>query len=162
MSTVMDTIFPASGSSSERSVIGIRQGDWNNYLAQIAAPGEQTGLPEDPIERLTYKRRCALAYLGKRAQLYGGLCSKTTPRILTPEMISELSEANRAKRYKRYPWIERLLNLMAEIELVQAQSISQANVFSLVHSRDAFDNLPPAHSVGLDDRSGANTSRKPS
>lgn len=157
MSTVMDTIFLASDLSIHpSSFVSNREGDWNNYLDQIAGRRGKTSLPEDPLERLTYKRQCALAYLGKRAQLYGGVCSKKTPRILTPQMISELGDANRAKRYKRYPWIERLLNLMAEIELIQEQCNSQPNVFSLVQSIDAIDESSSAHRLGLANGSRSN------
>jgi hypothetical protein len=61
------------------------------------------------------------------------VCSKNTPRILTPDAIRELGEANRAKRYTRYPWIETLLKLLAEIELIQDANANSFNVISLVH-----------------------------
>jgi hypothetical protein len=160
MSTVMDTIFLASDSSISPSVVSNREGDWDYYLDQIAGRRGKASLPEDPLELLTYKRQCALAYLGKRAQISGGVCSKTTPRILTPQMISELGDANRAKRYNRYPWIERLLNLLAEIELIQDQSNTQANVFSLVQSAEAIDESSSAHRLGLADSSRPNAASR--
>lgn len=160
MSTVTDTIFLGSDLSINPSIVSTREGDWNYYLDQITGRRGKTSLPEDSLELLRYKRQCALAYLGKRAQLYGGVCSKTTPRILTPQMISELCDANRTKRYNRYPWIERLLNLMAEIELIQDQSNSQPNVFSLVQSIGTIDESSSAHRLGLADGSSSNAASR--
>lgn len=159
MSTVTDTISLASDLSIRPSMISNREGDWNSYLDQIAGRRGKTGLPEDPLDLLTYKRQCALAYMGKRAQFHGGVCSKTTPRILTPQMISELGDANRTKRYNRYPWIERLLNLMAEIELIQDQTNNQ-NVFSLVQSIEAIGESPSARRLGLADRRRPNAASR--
>ena len=159
MSTVTDTIFLASDLSINPSIVSNREGDWNAYLGQIAGRRGKTSLPEDPLELLTYKRQCALAYMGKRAQFHGGVCSKTTPRILTPQMISELGDANRTKRYDRYPWIERLLNLMAEIELIQDQSNSQ-NVFSLVQSIEVIGESSSARRLGSADRRRSNSASR--
>lgn len=132
MSTAMDNVFRTSDLSLSASMLSNREGEWDTYLDKIAGRRDKSSLPLDPVALLTYKRRCALAYLGKRAQLNGGVCSTTTPSVLTPQMISELSQANRLKRYKRYPWIERMLNLMAEIEFIQSQNNTQPKVFSLV------------------------------
>jgi hypothetical protein len=130
MSTVMDNIFLNSNVPTDPYSAVNREGDWNSYLHQIAMWRERSDLA-DTHELISYKRRCALAYLGKRAQLYGGVYSRTRPRVLTPETINELRENNLEKRYARYPWLEKLLALMAEIENIQDQA-SASNVFSLV------------------------------
>jgi hypothetical protein len=153
MSTVMDNIFFASNVATDPNAVTNREGDWNSYLHQIALRRDQA---DDAQDLVSYKRRCALAYLGKRAQLYGGVYSRTRPRILTPETINGLRENNREKRYARYPWLEKLLALMAEIERIQDQA-SASNVFSLVPgvatTVETFDDLSTsasAHrSIGL-------------
>lgn len=156
MSTMTETIFLASNASTSSALINNREGDWNAYLRQINDRRHGTDLAESTAEALIYKRQCALAYLGRRAQLYGGVCSKTTPRILTPKMIAELGESNRAKRYLRYPWIEKLLDLMTEIELTQDQSASSSNVFSLMQSVEGLDESPSATRLELADSSRTN------
>ena len=140
MSTVMDTVFPvvnpASGTPAETALIaasaapaGIREGDWQAYQERIA---ERHHIRfDDKATLIAYERQCAFAYLGKRAQKHGGVYSKK-PRILAPEVVARLEENNRAKRYARYPWIEKLLKLMAEIERLQEESAGAQNVFSLV------------------------------
>jgi hypothetical protein len=160
MSTVMDNIFFASNLATDPYSVTNREGDWNSYLHQLAVPRERADLSNDAEELITYKRRCALAYLGKRAQLHGGVYSRTRPRVLTPETINVLRENNRQKRYARYPWLEKLLALMAEIERIQDQA-SSSNVFSLVPSVatvatvESMDDSPASHRIGLNEgRSG--------
>jgi hypothetical protein len=144
MSTVMDSIFFAPNASVSRPATVNREGDWNTYVAQIASLRGAMDQPCDMHELLRYKRQCALAYLGRRAQLHGGLCSRT-PRVLSTQLIADLAERNRSQRYARYPWLEKLLKLMAEIELIQEQACS-TNVFSLVSS-EAIDDTP--HRISL-------------
>ncbi len=134
MSTVMDTVFPVAKvvpGSALSSPAEIREGDWQAYLERMAEWRTGTSRLEDREVLLDYKRQCAFAYLGKRAQKQGGVYSKR-PRVLAPEVIARLEESNRTKRYARYPWIEKLLRLMAEIELLQEESASAQNVFSLI------------------------------
>ena len=133
MSTTVETLHTTSTVSSVAHTANNREGDWNGYLLQIDDRRNGSDLHKSPAELLFHKRQSALAYLGKRAQLYGGVCSKNTPRILTPDAIRELGEANRVKRYTRYPWIETLLKLLAEIELIQDANANSFNVISLVH-----------------------------
>jgi hypothetical protein len=153
MSTVMDNIFFASNLSTDSYSVNNREGDWNSYLHQIAVRHKPAELSSDRDELLDYKRRCALAYLGKRAQLHGGVYSRTRPRILTPEMITELRGGNLAKRYARYPWLEKLLALMSEIERIQDQACL-SNVFSLVPPADTIDDS--SHRLGLGDTARSN------
>lgn len=151
MSTVMDNVFFASNLTTEPYAASNREGDWNSYLHHIAV--ERAELCDDARELISYRRRCALAYLGKRAQLRGGVYSRTRPRILTPETIDTLRESNRQKRYARYPWLEKLLALMAEIERIQDQA-SSSNVFSLipgVATVEIADEAPASHRIGLNE-----------
>ncbi|HWT72111.1 MAG TPA: hypothetical protein VN361_07995 [Oxalicibacterium sp.] len=148
MSTVMDNIFFASNLTTDSYAVNNREGDWNSYLHQIAARRAPADLSDDADELIDYKRRCALAYLGKRAQLHGGVYSRTRPRILTPETITELRESNLAKRYARYPWLEKLLALMSEIERIQDQACL-SNVFSLVPPADTADEPSTSYRLGL-------------
>lgn len=141
MSTVTDTVFLAPNLSTKPRTVNNREGDWSNYLHQIAASRRSAERPEDAASLLSYQRQCALAYLGKRAQLCGGVCSKT-PTILTPQAVIELGESNRAKRHDLYPWIETLLKLMAEIEHIQDESARAPGVFSLVQSIEESSPAP--------------------
>jgi hypothetical protein len=149
----MDNIFFASNVATAPDAVTNREGDWNSYLHQIAVRRAQAEPTDDAQDMVSYKRRCALAYLGKRAQLYGGVYSRTRPRVLTPETINELRQNNLQKRYARYPWLEKLLALMAEIENIQDQA-SACNVFSLVpgvaSTVESFDDLPTSSQrIGL-------------
>ena len=109
-----------------------QEGNWNEYLYQSAFRRNPEHLYQHPLGLLDYKRDCALAYLGKRAQFYGGVCSKTKPRILTSEVLADLEASNRAKRHDLYPWMETLMNLMAEVERSQEQITPSARMISLV------------------------------
>ena len=118
------------------------QGNWDEYQYQTQNARCRIGsnLLRDSAGLLAHKRKCALAYLGKRAQLHGGVCSKTMPRILTPRMIAELEANNRAKRFSLYPWMETLMNLTAEIERTQDRVANSANVISLLPATTHYRN----------------------
>jgi hypothetical protein len=161
MSTVMDNIFLTSNLPTDLYSVSNREGDWNSYLHQIAAGRSPAELSDDAEELLDYKRRCALAYLGKRAQLHGGVYSRTRPRILTPEMITELRENNRAKRYARYPWLEKLLSLMSEIERIQDDQASLSNVFSLVPPTTDTIDESSSFRLGVTDGNRSSTAFRP-
>lgn len=109
-----------------------REGDWKAYLQQCANCQDNKNPDQVYGSVLAYKRACALAYLGRRAQFHGGVCSKTHPSILTPQCIADLEASNKTKRFSRYPWMETLLNLLAEIERIQDQVTSSDNVISLI------------------------------
>ncbi|CAN5470183.1 hypothetical protein BH11PSE11_BH11PSE11_04750 [soil metagenome] len=114
------------------SVDEIREGDWQAYCGLVARPPRGAELTRCVGGLLAYKQASALAYLGKRAQFHGGVCSRSQPRIFTPEFIAELERSNKAKRYQRYPWLEKLLTLLEEIENLQEQvSNETGNVFTL-------------------------------
>ncbi|NEX60307.1 hypothetical protein [Noviherbaspirillum galbum] len=120
---------PESGGAS--GAIEIREGDWRAYRQHVGRFKENKALAERFDNALAYKRACALAYLGRRAQLHGGVCSTRHPHIMTPQLIADLESSNRAIRYARYPWLRALMNLLQEIEQIQDQ-ISPSNVLTLV------------------------------
>lgn len=107
-----------------------REGDWESYRRAVAQPGPLAG-PHAEADAIDYKRRCAIEYLGKRALKNGGVCSRTVPRILTPQFVFNLEQSNRTIRYARYPWLEQLMKLIAQIEAIQEKHASN-NVISLV------------------------------
>ena len=113
--------------------IGIREGDWKSYLEHVGKCSENKDLIRCYGSVIEYKRQCAMLYLGKRAQFHGGVCSRTQPRVLTSQLVAELSDTNKVQRYKRYPWLETLLNLLAEIERIQDEATGgDGNIISLV------------------------------
>jgi len=101
------------------------EGDWHAYLS---ACGKIHATFEGRAEVLSSKRACALAYLGRRAQRHGAVYSKSRPRILTSQTIASLEATNKTQRFKRYPWLERLLTLLAEIESMQDEIFLQGNI----------------------------------
>jgi hypothetical protein len=120
-----------SHSSSRSGAIEIREGDWKAYQHYIAKAKADQDLVARYGSVVVYKRMLALAYLGKRAQLHGGVCSTRHPHIITPQFIADLDANNKVVRYTRYPWLKAMMNLLAEIEHIQDQ-ISTTNVISLI------------------------------
>lgn len=133
MSAVLDSEEVVSSSSPKSSAVEIREGDWKAYLHCVARCRDDKALVERFGGIVAYKRACAMAYLGKRAQLHGGVCSTRHPHIMTPQFIEDLETNNRTIRYGRYPWLRALMNLLEEIEKIQDQ-ISNTNVITLVPS----------------------------
>lgn len=131
MSAVLDSEEIISGTSSKSESVEIREGDWKAYLRCIARCKDDKILVDRYGGVAAYKRACAMAYLGKRAQLHGGVCSTRHPHIMTPQFIVDLETTNRSLRYTRYPWLRALMSLLSEIEQIQDQ-ISNANVITLV------------------------------
>jgi hypothetical protein len=113
--------------------IDVAEGDWVAYKCWKALETpECTVVLKSYGSKVSYLRACALAYLGRRAQLHGGVCSRTQPRVLTSAFIAKLEGTNRTERFRRYPWLETLLNLLAEIDRLQDEVASCDNVISLV------------------------------
>lgn len=131
MSAVLDSEKVVSDISPKSGAIEIREGDWKAYLQCVARYKVDKSLAEGYGSILAYKRTCAMAYLGKRAQLHGGVCSTRHPHIMTPQFIADLGVSNRAVRYARYPWLKSLMALLGEIEQIQDQ-VSSNNIFPLV------------------------------
>lgn len=131
MSAVLDSEEVVSDISPKSGAIEIREGDWKTYLQCVAHYKTDKSLADRYGSAQAYQRVCAMAYLGKRAQLHGGVCSTRHPHIITPQFIADLEVSNRAIRYVRYPWLKSLMALLGEIEQIQDQ-ISSNNVFTLV------------------------------
>ena len=130
MSAVLEAEEPVAGVGMKAHAIQICEGDWKAYLHHVARYEKDKALMEQYGSAVAYKRACAMAYLGRRAQLHGGVCSTRHPHIMTPQFIADLEASNQATRYARYPWLRSLMNLLAEIEEIQDQ-ISTGNVISL-------------------------------
>lgn len=132
MSAVQGSEESVSNSGPAKpGAIEIREGDWKAYLQCIARCKEDKSILDRYGNMADYKRACAMAYLGRRAQLHGGVCSTRHPHIMTQKFIDDLEVTNRTIRYSRYPWLRSLMNLLAEIEQIQDQ-ISSTNVITLV------------------------------
>lgn len=131
MAAVLDSEEAISDISPKSAAIEIREGDWKAYLHCVARYKDDKSLIDRYDSMTAYKRACALAYLGRRAQLHGGVCSTRHPHIMTPQFALDLEASNRTVRHARYPWLRSLMNLLAEIEQIQDQ-ISTTNVISLV------------------------------
>ncbi|MBV0881543.1 hypothetical protein KTQ42_19845 [Noviherbaspirillum sp. L7-7A] len=113
--------------------ICIAEGDWVAYKRWITKEDVESSIAFKSYKTETaYFRACALAYLGRRAQLHGGVCSRTQPRVLTSAFIASLEGANRSERFRRYPWLETLLSLLAQIDRVHEDVAFTGNVISLV------------------------------
>ena len=113
--------------------IRIAEGDWVAYKRWITKEEpESNAASKTYATEIAYCRACALAYLGRRAQLYGGVSSRTQPRVLTSGYIVSLEGANRTERFRRYPWLETLLNLLAEIDRLHEDVAFTGNVISLL------------------------------
>jgi hypothetical protein len=97
----------------------INEGDWLAYLsASTAVDTASRELIGDPIAT---KRGLALGYLGRRAQAEGAVYSRREPRVLTSDLAHTLEADNRSQRYLRYPWLERPVKLLLEIECAQEE-----------------------------------------
>lgn len=131
MSAVLDSEEVVPNISPKSGAIEIREGDWKAYLLCISRCKDEKSVLDRYGSAVAYQRACALAYLGKRAQLHGGVCSSRHPHIITQQFIAELEATNRTIRYARYPWLKALMSLLAEIEQIQDQ-ISGTNVITLV------------------------------
>jgi hypothetical protein len=111
--------------------IAIPEGDWAAFLRATAGCRDEVMTPKARDEMIAYKRACALAYMGRRAQKCGGVCNRLIPRIFSEQAVITLGKSNAEVRYQRYPWLEKLLKLMVDIELIQDEISAQANVISL-------------------------------
>ena len=108
----------------------VREGDWTAYrrhsksLAKADFAGNVGGLDN-------FRRQCALAYLGKKAQFFGGTCSKMVSSTFTPRFVADLGAINESRRFSRYPWLGRLINILAEMERDQSGISDPDNVVSI-------------------------------
>jgi hypothetical protein len=134
VSAVMNSEDVASYSSSASDTIEVREGDWKAYLQQCKKAYEDKAIIEQYGSITAYKRACAMAYLGRRAQCHGGVYSISHSHIMTPTFITNLEASNKIQRYSRYPWLEAMSNILNEIERLQDEIATNTNVLSLVPS----------------------------
>ncbi|HEY8024468.1 MAG TPA: hypothetical protein VIF60_07885 [Burkholderiaceae bacterium] len=113
------------------SASDIREGDWEAYQRQSKNSGRSDFVTSND-NLAAYRRQCALAYLGKRAQVNGCAYSKMQVRTFTPRFLFELGDVNKNRRFSRYPWLGKLIDLIAEIEREQEQACASGNVVSLM------------------------------
>lgn len=132
MSAVLNSEEMVPAGSDQSSLIDIREGDWKAYLHFTGKCRSNQALVERFGGPVAYRRACAMAYLGRRAQLHGGVCSTRHPHFMTPQFMADLEHANKTQRYSRYPWLEALMNILAEIERIQDEITLGSNVISLV------------------------------
>lgn len=59
----------------EPKKLEIREGGWRAYRHCLSRSRDEKALATTEGGLLAYQRACALAHLGKRAQLHGGVCS---------------------------------------------------------------------------------------
>ena len=120
----------APASTAER--IEIREGDWKAYVYFSRKRHDPDILLAAYGTLTTYKRACAMAYLGRRAQVNGGVCSTSHAHILTSQFVASLEAGNKTQRFSRYPWLESMLNILVEIERLQDEISGGSNVISMV------------------------------
>jgi len=135
MSAVLESEERMSIAVPERGTIEIREGDWQTYRHCIAVCSQDESVIARYGSRAAYQRACAMAYLGRRAQIHGGVCSTRHPHVITAQFVADLEAGNRSARYARYPWLRTLMSLLEDIERIQDQA-SGANVISLVPSQN--------------------------
>ena len=114
--------------SFSHAAMPLTEGDWTAYLS--ASSNIEASAPDLINDPLTAKRQLALTYLGKRAQAEGAVYSRSESRVLTPQLQQKLATTNQQVRYQRYPWLERLMSLLNEIENAQEEICMGRKVLS--------------------------------
>ncbi len=98
-------------------------GDWGLFLRRCKF------VDGNPIietsESMVLKQRFCLAYLGNRAQALGGVYMRARPSVFTPAYVERLAAENAKKRFARYPWLERLIDLLQQLDHDQYVDPSQ-------------------------------------
>ena len=100
-------------------------GDWYMFRHRCAF------VDASPIisisDTISLKRRFCLAYLGGRAQASGGVYMRSRPSVFTPAFVEKLANSNAKTRFSRYPWLERLINLLQQLDQDQYLGESQGS-----------------------------------
>ena len=89
-------------------------GDWHMFCHRCAFVDASPVIGTS--DAITLKRRFGLAYLGGRAQACGGVYMRARPSVFTPSFVEKLASANAATRFARYPWLERLIDLLQQLD----------------------------------------------
>ncbi len=99
-------------------------GDWGLFRRRC------TFVDASPVidlhDALTLKRRFSLAYLGNRAQAFGGVYMRARPSVFTPAFVERMAAENAEKRFTRYPWLQRLIDLLQQLDQDQYLNAPQA------------------------------------
>ena len=104
-------------------------GDWAAYRHQCAFLETTGTLPVG--QSVAARRGHALAYLGRRAQLHGGVFLASRPTVFTEAVVAAMAKRNAATRFARYPWLAEMLALIAALENAQQGVMRrEANVLS--------------------------------
>ena len=98
-------------------------GDWGLYRRRCTFIDVNPAI--NSADAAALKCRFALTYLGHRAQLRGGVYLRLRPSVFTPSLIEKLAEENTRARYTRYPWLERLMQLLLQLDQDQYAADSQ-------------------------------------
>ena len=106
----------------------VRAGDWSAYRRNCAVAANVATLSAEQV--IDARRAHALAYLGQRAQLHGGVFRASRPSVFTEAVVAALAKRNAAVRFTRYPWLAELLALVAALDNAQQSVMNrEGNVF---------------------------------
>lgn len=89
-------------------------GDWGLFQRRCAFVAGNALI--DARDRVALKRRFCLAYLGHRAQAHGGVYMGARPSVFTPAYVERMAADNASQRFSRYPWLERLIGLLQQLD----------------------------------------------
>ncbi len=122
---VTDMHEPSTGRETGAALAG----DWAAYRRRCAFLEVVPALPTEAA--IGARRAYALAYLGERAQLHGGVFRASRPTVFTEAAVAGMAKRNAAARFGRYPWLAEMLALMAALDTAQHGVMSrEGNVFS--------------------------------
>lgn len=104
-------------------------GDWGIFKRRCAFLDATRVLAVQ--QNIEAKRHYALAYLGDRAQLRGGVYRPNKPTVFTEQVVTALGKRNTATRNARYPWLAQMMALIAALDDAQYNmSSGDANVLT--------------------------------
>ena len=98
-------------------------GDWGLFQRRCTFVAGNALI--DERDRAALKRRFCLAYLGHRAQAHGGVYMGARPSVFTPVYVERMAADNTSRRFARYPWLERLIELLQQLDQDQYTSAPQ-------------------------------------
>ena len=115
------------GSADLQEVPGVDDaaaaGDWGLFRRRCGYIDANKEI--DRESAISLKRRFGLAYLGRRAQLLGGVYMRTRPSVFTPAFVERMAAENAGRRFKRYPWLEKLVQLQQQLDQDQYRTLMQ-------------------------------------
>lgn len=119
----------------------VAAGDWGVYGRRCTFIAANPAI--NSMDAVILKRRFGLAYLGHRAQLRGGVYLRSRPSVFTPDLIEKLALENTRARYARYPWLERLTQLLLQLDQDQyAADAQHGNVVKPARPRHKLHIVP--------------------